>query len=647
MKTFVMMIWLLLLAGLGFAQPTGYDKIIENEYHTTKVELDGKFGLVNSQGKLLTKYWYEHLGDKRKSRDIWQLVYFKEKPTSSRKKYLKKLVTYKYSPSEYLYYYDTLALVKRNGLWGLINQQGVEVVTPKYDNISNFKNGYAFIWKNGKMGVINQDFKEVLAPIYLDIRAPYQGVFRVNSKDTGILYEGKWSLIIGGGKVLTKLKYDTMTPFKENGLAYVRYKDKCGYVDTSGREVVPLKYASISGFQDGVAIAQMELNGVYGLVNKKGKEITPFKYHNIKGFNQGRAAASIDGEKYIPASGRWGIIDNQGREITPFKYRKIYGYSQGVVTVMVGGNDIRNEGEWGLVNRQGKEITPLKYKYIRNFYEGVAAVCIGTKWGYLDTTGKEITPIKYDCLSSFQKGIGEVTLGCKMGLGGKTGLINRRGKLLTPMKYGKIESYHNGRYIIVTVGNDAMGQGGKQGLIDSTGREIIKPIYDALSKITETAYRVKLNNKWGIVDMKGKMRVAILYDWIDYFHGGIAIARLPRKGESFRSVIYNKAWQKVVPTVYKSITRFKDGWASVFSKQGYGIIDTNGKVLFSSNYRYISGSRKGLAVVVKGKYPQAKWGVIDKRGKVLLPVNYQKVRILEKNLVAFKQGGKWYFKQVK
>lgn len=61
---------------------------------------------------------------------------------------------------EYMEFSDGLAAVKRNGLWGFINEEGIEVITCKFDTVlKGFKNGVAIVsyhsgppYKIDKMG---------------------------------------------------------------------------------------------------------------------------------------------------------------------------------------------------------------------------------------------------------------------------------------------------------------------------------------------------------------------------------------------------------------------------------------------------------------------------------------------------------------
>ena len=62
---------------------------------------------------------------------------------------------------------------------------------------------------------------------------------------------------------------------------------KFGFIDKTGKEVIPLKYENAEGFTNG--LSQVSLNNKVGMINKKEKVIIPFKYDIIRNFINGKA----------------------------------------------------------------------------------------------------------------------------------------------------------------------------------------------------------------------------------------------------------------------------------------------------------------------------------------------------------------------
>ena len=79
--------------------------------------------------------------------------------------------------------------------------------------------------------------------------------------------------------------------------------------------------------------------------------------------------------------------------------------------------------------------------------------------------------------------------------------------------------------------------------------------YDFVDNFNNGFANVKLNGKYGIIDITGKEVIEIKYDWVDYFNNGFACVELNDK---------------------------------------YGIIDITGKEVVECKYKTLSGAEKAL-----------------------------------------------------
>ena len=95
---------------------------------------------------------------------------------------------------------------------------------------------------------------------------------------------------------------------KETRLYLVCREDKYGYIDKTGREVIPCKYDDANDFREG--LAKVQKSGKYGFIDKTGREVIPCKYDE--------AYATSEGQALAKKSGKWGAIDKTGREVVPF-----------------------------------------------------------------------------------------------------------------------------------------------------------------------------------------------------------------------------------------------------------------------------------------------------------------------------------------
>ena len=163
-------------------------------------------------------------------------------------------------------------------------------------------------------------------------------------------------------------------------------------------------YNDIDDFSEG--LAKVELNGKYGFIDKTGREVIPCKYDFAYGFSDGLAS--------IELNGKYGYIDKTGREVIPCKYDFAYGFSDGLASIEL------NE-KYGCIDKTGREVIPCKYDWVDDFSEGLAVVKLNEKYGCIDTTGREVIPCKYDYIMDLKDGF------VKVKLNGKWDYINKRG----------------------------------------------------------------------------------------------------------------------------------------------------------------------------------------------------------------------------
>lgn len=82
---------------------------------------------------------------------------------------------------------------------------------------------------------------------------------------------GKWSLVNSSGKAIGSAIYDNMgnNGNFSDGLLSVTLKRKSGYIDTTGKVIIPLKYDECNMFEFETATVWSE--GLCGLIDTKEK----------------------------------------------------------------------------------------------------------------------------------------------------------------------------------------------------------------------------------------------------------------------------------------------------------------------------------------------------------------------------------------
>jgi tetratricopeptide (TPR) repeat protein len=397
-----------------------------------------------------------------------------------------------------------------------------------------------------------------------------------------IVQDGKYGFMDTNGNIAVPCIYETAYPY-ENGTAQVRINggwqeiDRTGQaansttnrdefmIDVSSLIVTPYIYDAISPPIEGLAM--VERDDKWGFVDATGKEVIPCIYDYVDygySFSEGLAMVVKD-DKY-------GFVDATGKEVVPCIYDYADSFSEGVAWVRKGDNET---GKWGFIDATGKEVVPCIYEYTNGVYayrfsEGLTAVIKGHKRGYVDATGKEVVPCIYDGAQSFSEGLAAV------GKVGNYGYIDATGKEVIPFVYDAADSFSEGLAAVEKDGN--------YGYIDATGKEVVPCIYDSAESFSEGLARVRKgdwkNGKYGFVDATGKEVVPCIYDSANSFSEGLAAVR---KDDKYGFV--DATGKEVVPCIYDSAESFSEGLARVrkgdWENGKYGFVDATGKELAS------------------------------------------------------------------
>lgn len=344
---------------------------------------------------------------------------------------------------------------------------------------------------------------------------------------------------------------------------------------------------------------RVEKDGKYGYIDKTGKVVIPFQYDGADRFFEGLASVLV-GAKLVDVEvtvygtggappvkklekqlvgGKYGYIDTTGKMVIP-PYIYAGKFSEGLAAVGVGGKwfgNLYGGGKLGYIDKTGKMVISPKFSYAHEFSEGLALVAVGGKWsgdlltgekyGYIDKTGKIVIPAQYDYDDhmDFSDGLALVKVGEKYGY------IDKTGKMVIPCQFGDADKFSEG-LAAVKVG----GKGGteKWGFIDKSGTMVLAPQYDP-SPHDDLAYRAEFSEGLAAVSIEGK------HSYIDKT-GKIVI---PLGGEEFSEGL---------------ATVFVPGKEGQKGKRGY--IDKTGTIVIQAQFGRAEKFSRGLAeVTVDGK----------------------------------------------
>ena len=376
----------------------------------------------------------------------------------------------------------------------------------------------------------------------------------------------------------------------------------------------------------------------WGYIDLSGKVIIPFEYYSIGHFIEGKAKAQKITEVFPSSLGgysgqlKWGIIDQNGFEIISFIYTHIDDIIDGKAKVKFG-------EKWGYINDEGKELIPCLYEQLGDFNDGKAKVKKSGKWGIADTNGNIIIQLEYEQIDKFD---GDKLSAKK---GNKLGIIDFTGKIILPFEYDQINDLidgeakvykenrwglidGNGNIIIEDATKIAPGllkgtKFGKWGIAKIDGKIIIPFEFDEIDDFIDGKIRVKTANHWGVIDENGKVLV----------EENSEIAPGLFKGKMFgRWGVALTSGAIIIPYEYDVICKIKIGLIKVCLHGKWGVFEANGTQFLPTIYSEIDICSTNK--IIKGK--KESWGCLDQKGTEILPFLYESVTCSDGKILAIK-----------
>ena len=129
------------------------------------------------------------------------------------------------------------------------------------------------------------------------------------------------------------------------GIACVKDANgKWGHINEQGK-LVGQMWRNVKYFREGLAAVSKTVDNwlKYGFIDKTGKEVIPFKYRTAYSFSEGLAPVSEDDKTF-------GYIDKSEKVVIPFKFKKAYPFENGKARVQ------DENGNWRKIDKTGKFI---------------------------------------------------------------------------------------------------------------------------------------------------------------------------------------------------------------------------------------------------------------------------------------------------
>ena len=322
----------LILTGilLTFTLSLAVENRLEDKSGLFAVEIDGKWGFINARGQIVIKPVYDRVG----------------------------------------FFSEGLASARVNGKWGFIDTTGKIMIPAQFTYADCFSEGLATVTKGDQFGYIDRTGRWIIPAQFQTANAFQQGLALVETKGVwrfidkagrpanagefeyaysfsdnlaAVQYLNKWGFINRKGQFIIKPRLDNAYEFHE-GWAPVSIDGEGNFINKQGAMMTDgTVFLNTQIFSEGLALVQSMQNGKYGYIDSSGKFIIPPRYDIAFLFREGLAAVSKEG--------RYGFIDKIGKEVIPLRYK--------FTEVFIGGlAKVKSGEQWIYIDRKGHKIWP-------------------------------------------------------------------------------------------------------------------------------------------------------------------------------------------------------------------------------------------------------------------------------------------------
>lgn len=618
-------------------------------------DFTGYWGAVDVNGKILVTLQYTNIKNFSENKSFARNKTGKLCLISTNGTIIKEFDGY----SEGYSFKGGYAIVVKGRKHGLINSNGKEILPPLdgYIRYTNNPHEFEIISYGGKHGLFMASTGLLIQPRFNKIIEVKKDCIKVEVDETG---EGLIDL--SGNVFVEKDKKRITFPdwckgvkiINESIFKGITDNGKWGLLDSSGETLLKPEFDKVGELDsDIIPLTKKETVTVGGRITEK-KEISKYGLYNVNSkvfipVESDTCPEYLNGYYMITSKGLLGIIKCTGEVVLNPEWRQIHLSNEYfIVSKIVKENDSESE-RFGLTTLSGNIILETKYEAISVLCKGLYKVKENDSWSICNDACR-LTNETYDEINIE----GNYITVSKNGL---TGRLNEYAE--------KVIKSENGDYLILpskfSWGYDFMNGvakvliSGCENYIDESFNIVIKfesqiiPIDKSIdyivSKDKKGNYIFVRDEKYGIIDHSGITLIEAKYQYLSHFSNDFYIAGIIKEDDCYNTYgIIDIEDNTILAFEYSSIkpydgkiTRNNLSWNDEYVKEqietpkevqnllvhknGYGLLDRNGKICIPPEYNDIQQFENGFFVKTNDKY-----GVIDSNYIMICKPKYSTIR---------------------
>lgn len=253
----------------------------------------------------------------------------------------------------------------QNGTYGYMDTQGKAIIAAQYDDASAFYDGLAIVSKNELFGLINKKNESITALKYLDISKSTEGFIAEDSagfyifNNQGQLLQKdalQWEELQQTLSALSN-QIETVEPTVVSKYERIEKNGKVG-LSKQRKSVLPIKYDDVV-FSNDAEFIFAKLGKSLHYFDTLGRRM---EFNGLDWFLNASelAAFSKEGSAVFSKSAKLGLMDTKGKVLVKNSFDAAQAIYNGLWPV-------QQNGKWGLVSLDAKIVLPLTYEQILAF----------------------------------------------------------------------------------------------------------------------------------------------------------------------------------------------------------------------------------------------------------------------------------------
>ncbi len=320
-----------------------------------------------------------------------------------------------------------IAAVKHGNKWCFINRQG-QIISAIYDEINELSDNCYTVKLNGKYGALNNFGQVIIEPKFEELGDFKNGFayYRQDNKSGFVSKDG----------YVHRPEFDWLSDFDADKIAIVKKGNSYGLINSTGKEILEAKYDQVLKANNTVFI--VVLNNMYGFYSANACFLSAVTYDFAK---EKPADYYTNGQVFkLIKKGQQALADANGRTSIDFgTYDEINFAANGLIRV-------KKKNKFGYVDRKLNLVIPYKYTKAEDFKDSCAIVQMKDKISLINTQGKEMV----SSIAEIQK----ISKHYYLVHSESEQLINNRGEPVFS-DINNIQPY-NGKILIVTLNNGSI-----------------------------------------------------------------------------------------------------------------------------------------------------------------------------------------------